>query len=59
MRLIINTNDGDALEIKTFDAASFMDMLDQWADTDVFTFALNDGMAYIPKAAITRIDTFD
>lgn len=59
MRLIVNTKDGEALEIQDFDAASLMTMLEDWEHASILGFALNDGMAYIPKTAITRIDTFD
>lgn len=59
MKLIINTNDGEALEIEDFDGPSFMTMLEDWERANILGFALNDGMAYIPKTAITRIDTFD
>lgn len=59
MKLIINTVDGDAMEVADFDAASFMQLLDDWDSSSLLTFTLNDGMAYIPKTAITRIDTFD
>lgn len=59
MKLIINTLDGGNLTIEDFDAPSLMQLLEDWDDVSILTFALDTGTAYIPKASITRIDTFD
>lgn len=61
MHIRVCTTDGAELDIEDFDQGSFLELLESWAQDDVrlLTFALNDGLAYIPKAAVTRIDTFD
>lgn len=59
MKLVINTTDGGNLEVDDFDPASLMAMIEQWDHQSVLTIALDTGIAYIPKAAVTRIDTFD
>lgn len=59
MRLVINTLDGGNLDIADFDASSLMQMLEDWEDINILTFALDTGTAYIPKASITRIDSYD
>lgn len=59
MKLSIHTTDGGTLNIEDFAGETVMDMLDNWEESDILTVALNDGMAYIPKRNITRIDTTD
>ena len=57
MRLVINTTDGASLKIEDFQPSGVMDILDTWDEHPVLTLALDDGMAYFPKANIVRIDT--
>ena len=57
MRLIINTTDGGALKIEDFPASGVMDILETWGEHPVLAIALDDGLAYFPKANIVRIDT--
>lgn len=57
MQLAITTTDGSTLRISDFPPAGVMDILDAWEEHPVLTLALDDGMAYIPKANIVRIDT--
>lgn len=59
MKLVINTTDGGNLTVEDFDPVSVMDMLEQWDRHPVLTIALDTGTAYIPKTAVTRIDTID
>lgn len=59
MQLSITTTDGGTLHIAEFPATGVMDILEQWDEHPVLTLALNDGMAYLPKANIARIDTQD
>lgn len=59
MRLVINTVDGGNLDIADFDAASLMQLLEDWASINILAFALDTGTAYIPKASVTRIDSYD
>lgn len=59
MQLSITTTDGGTLHIAEFPPAGVMDILEQWDDHPVLTIALNDGMTYLPKANIVRIDTND
>ena len=58
MRLIINTTDGASLKIQDFPASGVMDILETWDEHPVLTIALDDGLAYFPKANIVRIDTY-
>lgn len=59
MELDIHTLDGGNLNIEDFEAADLMDLLDGVRDGQLLEFALNDGMAYIPAAAVARIDVTD
>lgn len=59
VKLIINTMDGSSLTIEDFNTASIMDMIDQWEHHPILTIGLDTGVAYIPKTAVTRIDTID
>ena len=59
MKLVINTIDGGNLSIEDFDAASLMQMLEDWETVNILGFALDTGMAYIPKASVARIDTIE
>lgn len=59
MQLVINTTDGGNLTVEDFDPASLMTMIEQWDHHSVLTIALDNGVAYIPKAAVTRIDSID
>ena len=61
MRLIIHTCDGGTLDIADFNDESVMPLLEAWPDdeTKLLAFALDTGMAYIPKAAVSRIDVID
>ena len=61
MRIAVHTNDGGTLDVEDFNQESFMDLTEAFELDRVrlLAFALNDGMAYIPKAAVTRIDVFD
>jgi hypothetical protein len=57
VKVIITTTDGGNLTIEDFDAPSIMQLLEDWETINILAFALDDGMAYIPKNNITRIDT--
>ncbi|KQR01474.1 hypothetical protein ASF74_07880 [Arthrobacter sp. Leaf145] len=61
MKIAIHTTDGGQLDIKDFDQGSFMELLDEFGNerTTLLSFALDTGMAYVVKAAVVRIDTFD
>lgn len=59
MKLVINTIDGGNLTIEDFDPVSVMDMIERWENLPILTIALDTGIAYIPKTAVTRIDTID
>jgi hypothetical protein len=59
MKLVINTTDGGHLTVEEFDPLSVMTMLEQWDRNPILTIALDTGTAYIPKTAVTRIDTID
>lgn len=61
MKLIINTLDGGTLDIADFNEESVMPMLEAWQDDGMklLGFALDTGMAYIPKPAVARIDVID
>ena len=59
MELDVHTIDGGNLHVEDFDPSGVMDLLDNLRDGELLTFALNDGMAYIPAAAVTRIDVTD
>lgn len=61
MKIAIHTTDGGQLDIKDFDQGSFLELLDEFGNerTHLLTFALDTGMAYVVKAAVVRIDTFD
>lgn len=61
MKLTIHTTDGGTLNIQDFKPDGLMDLIEVWrnGDDELLGFALNDGMAYIPKRAVTRIDTTD
>jgi hypothetical protein len=59
--MVINTLDGGTLDIADFDEESVMPLLEAWQqdETNILAFALDTGMAYIPKAAVARIDIID
>ncbi|WP_422758280.1 hypothetical protein [Paenarthrobacter sp. C1] len=61
MKIAIHTTDGGQLDIKDFDQGSFMELLNEFGNerTTLLSFALDTGMAYVVKAAVVRIDTFD
>lgn len=61
MKLIINTIDGGHLAIEDFDQSSLTALLEEWDNepSGLLTFALDAGMAYIPKASVSRIDAND
>lgn len=61
MRVVIHTTDGGELNIEQFAAGTLMDLLESFEQDNVrlLTFALDDGLVYIPKTAVTRIDTYD
>lgn len=57
VKFVINTTDGSALKIEDFPPSGVMDILEQWDDHPILTIALDDGLAYFPKANIVRMDT--
>lgn len=61
MRLAVHTIDGGTLNIEDFKQESIMGLTDAFNSDSVMLlgFALDDGMAYIPKAAVVRIDALD
>lgn len=59
MELDIHTLDGGTLNIEDFEQDSVMSLIEDLKDGQLLTFALDDGMAYIPTAAVARIDVTD